>query len=182
MFTHEAILDDWKRHAQAHDDANFQFLRGLKARDHDEVDALGARLHAEAFRIIDCTRCANCCKTMAVELTGDDIARIATHLALTQEAFTTRYLKRGETGGQWEMARRPCPFLNTDNRCTIYDVRPACCAGYPHTDQPGFTGRTYSHSAGTLTCPAVFWVVEQMRRPSGRAHDGTPPVPERMKR
>ena len=48
--------------------------------------------------------------------------------------------------------------------CSIYEVRPDCCRAYPHTDAKDFATRTTSHSANTLVCPAVFWIVEQMRR------------------
>ena len=50
-----------------------------------------------------------------------------------------------------------------DNRCTIYDVRPAACREYPHTDKEGFTFRTMLHANNAKQCPAVFWIVEQLR-------------------
>lgn len=31
--------------------------------------------------------------------------------------------------------KQPCQFLNTDNTCQVYDVRPSDCAGYPYTDE-----------------------------------------------
>jgi hypothetical protein len=63
---HDAIFEDWRRNAAAHEDANFAFLRSLKFADHPrETDELAAELHRDAFRIIDCTRCANCCKTIS---------------------------------------------------------------------------------------------------------------------
>lgn len=50
-----------------------------------------------------------------------------------------------------------------DNLCSIYEVRPAECREYPHTNKPGFTTRTVRHASNALACPAVFWIVEQMR-------------------
>jgi hypothetical protein len=55
------------------------------------------------------------------------------------------------------------PFLSGDNRCTIYEVRPAACREYPHTDKEGFTSRTMLHANNAKECPAVFWIVEQLR-------------------
>ncbi|HJN07310.1 MAG TPA: YkgJ family cysteine cluster protein [Pirellulaceae bacterium] len=55
-------------------------------------------------------------------------------------------------------------FLGEDDRCTIYDVRPAVCREYPHTDKDGFTFRTMSVANNAIVCPAVFWIVEQMKR------------------
>ena len=57
----------------------------------------------------------------------------------------------------------PCPFLADDGRCTIYEVRPKDCAEYPHTQKKGFASRTHLHADNTLVCPAVFWIVEELR-------------------
>jgi hypothetical protein len=157
---HDSVVDDWRMNAAAHDDANFDFLHSLKSRDARQTDALAGRLHREAFEIVDCTRCANCCKTMSVRLNSADIERIAGHLGMSAADFAAKYLRPAEDD-QLKIVARPCPFLGPDDRCTIYDVRPDCCRGYPHTDAKGFATRTMSHSANTLVCPAVFWIVEQ---------------------
>ena len=52
-------------------------------------------------------------------------------------------------------------FLRTLKR--IYAVRPADCVEYPHTDKEGFTFRTYGTADNSLVCPAVFYIVEQLR-------------------
>lgn len=36
-------------------------------------------------------------------------------------------------------------------------------AEYPYTDKPEISSRTHSIAAKTLECPAVFYIVEQMR-------------------
>jgi hypothetical protein len=159
---HESVVNDWRRNAAAHADANFDFLHSLKSSDARKTDALAGRLHREAFEIVDCTRCANCCKTMSVRLNREDIERIAGHLGMSPAEFAAKYLKPTDDD-ELEIVAKPCPFLGTDDRCTIYEVRPDCCRGYPHTDAKGFATRTMSHSANTLVCPAVFWIVEQMR-------------------
>lgn len=62
---HDAILRDWNASAAKNEHANFRFLRSLKMVSNPKrIDALAAELHAEAFGCIDCTRCANCCKTI----------------------------------------------------------------------------------------------------------------------
>jgi hypothetical protein len=58
---------------------------------------------------------------------------------------------------------KPCPFLVSDDRCTIYDVRPTVCREYPQTDKEGFSRRAMGVSNNALTCPAVFWIVEEVR-------------------
>ncbi len=171
MMNHDAVVTDWQQNAASHDEANYEFLRSLKFRSYGfRPDALAAQLHEQAFRIVDCTRCANCCKTSDVSVTAEDIARIAGHLGMTVEDFIATHLKTDEEKGAYTVRRKPCSFLGEDDRCTIYDVRPTVCRQYPHTDRTGFATRTMLHAQNALTCPAVFWIVEQMkRRAFGRA-------------
>jgi Fe-S-cluster containining protein len=93
-----------------------------------------------------------------------DIARIAAHLGLSEESFTTTYLEIDPEEGSYRTKAAPCPFLGKDDRCTIYDVRPVACRDFPHTDKEGFTQRTYLHTANTLSCPAVYFIVKRLRR------------------
>jgi len=157
------VIDDWKQNAERHDSRNFSFLRSLKMKNERAVDRAVQRLHEEAFSIIDCLQCANCCTTVSPTFTTEDIARIAAHLEMHATAFKTEYLVKSEDRGLWEPKSLPCPFLGTDNRCTIYEVRPASCAEYPHTDKPDFASRTHLHSRNALQCPAVFFIIEQLR-------------------
>lgn len=62
----------------------------------------------------------------------------------------------------------PCPFLGADSKCTIYDVRPEKCRGYPFTDKPDFAFSTITHANNAVVCPAVFYLVEQMKQRLGR--------------
>lgn len=50
-----------------------------------------------------------------------------------------------------------------DNGFLVHEVRPAACREYPHTDKEGFTSRTMLHANNAKDCPAVFWIVEQLR-------------------
>jgi hypothetical protein len=78
----QAILTDWQQNAQPHDDRNFSFLRTLKNRSERVVDRAARRLHREAFSIIDCTQCANCCKTVSPTFTDKEVATVAQHLGM----------------------------------------------------------------------------------------------------
>jgi len=82
---------------------------------------------------------------------------------MSEEAFTEQYLEK-DVDGDMKMKTLPCPFLGADNACSIYEHRPKDCAGFPHTDKPGFTSRRYMHTGNTIDCPAVFYIVEQLRR------------------
>jgi len=66
----QTITDAWKQNAERNGERNLVFLRRLKRKDDRVVDRVAHRLHEEAFSIIDCTRCANCCKTIHPQLRG----------------------------------------------------------------------------------------------------------------
>jgi len=167
--SHDCIVADWQQNAEKHDDENYKFLRSLKHRNFGlDPDDSAAELHEQAFQIVDCTRCANCCKTMTVKLGKADINRIAKHLDMSAKKFTEAYLEPDEEEGMYIVRQQPCPFLGSDDRCTIYDVRPKACREFPHTDKEGFISRTILHANNSLTCPAVFWIVEQLRKRARR--------------
>ncbi len=71
--THDDLVADWKENSEKHDDENCWFLRSLKQRSFKKVDRIALELHQEAFSIVDCTKCANCCRTLRVVVTDDDI-------------------------------------------------------------------------------------------------------------
>ncbi|MGA2032974.1 MAG: YkgJ family cysteine cluster protein [Thermoguttaceae bacterium] len=158
----QTIIADWKANAERHADRNFRFLRSLKMKDERAVDRAARELHDEAFSIIDCIQCANCCKTVSPLFLKGDIHRIAKHLGMTESDFNSTYLRADEDGDLC-LKTLPCPFLAEDGRCTIYEVRPKDCAEYPHTHKREFTTRTHLHAGNALSCPAVFWIVEQLR-------------------
>jgi hypothetical protein len=47
--THDALVADWREHAEKHDDDNYRFLRGLKQKSFKKVDRIALELHQEAF-------------------------------------------------------------------------------------------------------------------------------------
>jgi Fe-S-cluster containining protein len=162
--THDALVADWQANAKKHDDENYQFLRSLKQRSFKKVDRIALELHQEAFGIVDCTKCANCCRTLQPVLGDEDISRIAAHVDMAQDKFIATYLERDEERDRYRIKATPCPFLGADRRCTIYAVRPEKCRGYPFTDKPDFAFSTITHANNAVVCPAVFYLVEQMKR------------------
>jgi uncharacterized protein len=162
---HDTLLDDWQANAVRRERAHGRFLRSLKlVADREAIDVLARELHAKVFAQIDCTRCANCCKTATVSLDDADIERIAARLSLSCADFIAAYLTAYPAEGRYHMKAMPCPFLGGDDRCTIYEVRPECCRSYPNTDKELFTTRVWQHTANTVTCPAVYHIVREMRK------------------
>jgi Fe-S-cluster containining protein len=164
--THDALVAHWRATAKDHDDENYRFLRTLKMRSPKKVDRIALQLHEEAFSIVDCTKCANCCRTLHPIVTAEDITRIARHLEMAEQEFTAAYLERDEEQGRYRIRATPCPFLGDDNLCKIY-VRPEKCRGYPFTDKPDFVFMTMTHANNAVVCPAVFYLVEQMKKRLG---------------
>ncbi len=161
---HDAVVNDWQTNAERNDAENYEFLRSLKFQDYGfNPDELVSELHEQAFQIVDCTRCANCCKTMDITFNDEDIERIAGHLEMESIEFIKAYLEADDEDGSYKARQKPCPFLGEDDRCTIYDVRPTVCREYPHTNKEGFTFRTMGVASNALICPAVFWIVERMK-------------------
>lgn len=58
----------------------------------------------------------------------------------------------------------PCPFLEEDNSCSIYDVRPGDCKNYPYTDSDVFLKRLKTTILNSEYCPAVYFVIEDLKK------------------
>jgi Fe-S-cluster containining protein len=166
---HDAIVANWQVNAQKRDDANYRFLRRLKNRSSaTKVDRMARRIHLDVFQVVNCTRCANCCRSLQPVFNDEDIARIAKYRAMTEEEFLGAFLEEAEEGPGYRTRTTPCPFLGPDNKCTVYDVRPKTCRQYPYTDEEDFVLRAMVHANNALICPAVFEIVERMKQEQRR--------------
>jgi len=119
-----------------------------------KVDEVIHPLHDAAFEKVDCLECANCCKTTSPLFTERDIKRISKHLRMTGSQFNQEYLTLDEDQ-EYVLKTTPCPFLNDENYCDIYDVRPKACEEYPHTDQVNQIGILSLTTKNATICPAV---------------------------
>lgn len=120
-------------------------------------------MHDEVFERVDCLQCANCCKTTGPLFTPKDIERLSAYLKIKPAAFIQKYLRVDEDN-DYVLQILPCPFLGTDNYCSVYDHRPNACREYPHTNQRKMhtiLKETYNNVA---VCPAVFEIVEQLKK------------------
>ena len=55
-------------------------------------------------------------------------------------------------------------FLESDNKCFIYDVRPKACREFPHTDRKKFQQISDLTLKNVAVCPAAFTIVEEMKK------------------
>ncbi|MBK9568769.1 MAG: YkgJ family cysteine cluster protein [Chitinophagaceae bacterium] len=108
-----------------------RFLTKLEKNPPRGLDKKITALEKEVWQETDCLTCANCCKTMTPTFTNKDMKRISAHFNMTVTEFQTKWLKREKGGDRdWLNKKEPCQFLNMkDNKCSIYEVRPADCAG-----------------------------------------------------
>src|SRR3954469_17005262 len=110
-----------------------RFLTKLEKNPPKKLDALTAEVEKDLWPEINCLACANCCKTMTPTYTLKDIKRISGHLGMNVQQFKDKWLRKEKGTGDWLNKSPPCQFLNLQtNMCSIYEVRPADCAGFPH--------------------------------------------------
>lgn len=152
--------------AQKKEDENWRFRTFLKQCDMetDELDKLVGEIARRVQAGIDCTACANCCKEVRPTLSEEDVNRLAPRLKMDRKSFISAYLQPTEPDHEnpWRTRATPCPFLQ-DNRCGVYEDRPANCREYPYLDQADFVFRTMSMIGRASTCPIVFHVLEELK-------------------
>ena len=120
-------------------------------------------LEKEVWQETDCLSCANCCKTMTPTFNAQDLKRISAHFGQTVEEFQKQWLRREKGGDRdWLNKTEPCQFLNLkDNKCSIYEIRPADCAGFPHLPKK-LKEYVHVHKQNIEYCPATYRLVEKM--------------------
>ena len=138
-----------------------KFLEGLKKKPPKNLDYTVIETHDEVFEEIDCLECANCCKTTGPLYTEKDIERIAKHLRMKSADFEKKFLRIDEDQDK-VLQHLPCFFLNEDNTCSIYEVRPKACREYPHTDRKKIYQINHLMLKNTVICPAAYVFVEKM--------------------
>jgi len=123
----------------------------------DEVDK-------EVWAETDCLTCGNCCKQMTPTFNVKDVKRISAHFEMTPDQFKEKWLKFDKKDGDWQNQKQPCQFLNlTDNKCSIYAIRPDDCAGFPHLTKKKTVDYIHVHKQNLQYCPATYKMVEKMK-------------------
>jgi Fe-S-cluster containining protein len=140
----------------------FEVLRGkLKSLKPAILDKYFHTFHEEVFAEINCMDCGACCKTISPAMRDVDLLRMAKPLKMKPSEIFETYMKKDDEG-DYVFRSSPCPFLGSDNACSIYDYRPRACREYPHTD------RTQMHQILELTfknasvCPAVKKILKRI--------------------
>lgn len=139
------------------------FLTRLEKKAPRDLDKKAPVLEKEVWAEVDCLACANCCKKMSPTFTTKDIKRISAHLEMTPEAFRIKWLMF-DKDEEWVNKKQPCQFLDlSTNMCSIYSVRPADCAGFPHLSKKKWLDYSHVHRQNIEYCPASFTMVEKLK-------------------
>jgi Fe-S-cluster containining protein len=142
---------------------NKKYFDKLKKKTPKNLDYVMQDLHEAEFRKTDCLKCANCCKTTGPFFTSADIERIAKHFKQKPQQFIDQHLRIDEDN-DYVLKTVPCTFLDAENYCMVYDVRPKACREFPHTDRKKFNQITDLTLKNVVICPAAFNIVEEMKK------------------
>jgi len=160
----ETDLKKIKKLAKANEKQIDAFLEDLKEKGVSKrrLDSVLKKLFREIMPHFDCTRCAACCKEAYVVVETADIARLAEAVGMKRSEFRAAYVGKNEDRDTC-LNRRPCPFLQRNNLCRLYESRPDCCREYPFSLAVDSTEKLDNLSANYLVCPVVFHALERLR-------------------
>ena len=144
--------------------ATKKVFRKMKQAKPNDLDQKFHKGHEAEFKKMDCLSCANCCKTTSPIFRDADIRRISKHLRVKEGKFISDYLRMDEEE-DYVLKSSPCSFLEKDNSCSIYDVRPLACREYPHTDRKNMFQVLEITAENSLICPAVARIVLAITSP-----------------
>jgi len=139
------------------------FLNKLDEIVPDDMPELVSTADAQVWAKVDCTTCANCCKTMTPTFNKEDILRISQHLRMSAKDFKEKWLMK-EDNGDLVNKLQPCQFLQPDNRCGIYEVRPLDCAEFPHHNKKPFDQYNETFINNIARCPATNELVSILKK------------------
>ena len=142
---------DWKRF----------FIKNKK-----KLEGMDTQIHALHNKIsakTNCLSCGNCCRTLGPRITDKDVERMAKALRLKSADVIAKHLRIDEDNDV-VFKSMPCPFLGTDNYCSIYENRPKACREYPHTNRKRFFQIYNLSIKNAQTCPIVYEVLQQLTK------------------
>ena len=97
----------------------------------------------------------------SVVFTYKDVERIAKYIKQRPGEFIETFLIEDEDN-DLVLKSSPCPFIDSENYCMIYDVRPKACSDYPHTNRKKQSQLLNLNLKNTEVCPAVLEMFEKI--------------------
>ncbi len=137
---------------------NKKLLTKITLKDKKKIDQIFEIEHQKEFENRDCLECANCCKTTSPIFRDTDIKRISSFLKMKEHELINDLLFL-DNENDYVLKNSPCSFLNDDNTCSIYNVRPLACKEYPHTNRKKMHQIIDLTIKNSTICPAVSNII-----------------------
>ena len=154
------LINNWEKEAIARQK---NYKRFLEKPDKKMILRNQQEIHDAAMEKIDCLQCAQCCKKYSPRFKTPDIKRISKVLGMKESVFIETYLRLDQEG-DYVVKSSPCPFLGSDNACSIYEDRPSDCARFPYTDEDVLYKRPALTLKNSSFCPIVYTVLEELMK------------------
>jgi Fe-S-cluster containining protein len=143
---------------------NERFRKFLKSHSHSDREL--RHIAEEIEEQIDCTQCANCCKSASVTIGERDVERLARYLRTTPAKFRADYSSESPEEGRIlrRTAESGCVFLD-GNLCSVYEARPDTCQRFPHLvrGQGSLASRMWQFIDRAGYCPIVYNALEAFK-------------------
>lgn len=128
----------------------------------DEFDRLIHPISNSVSKQIDCTKCANCCKSLEAGISDEEAFIIAEKMKISIQEFNATYTLQEDQSNIRFIKDKPCPLLQ-DNKCSIYDSRPMACSTFPGFERPLLKYKFRSIAAHYSICPIVYHTFEILK-------------------
>lgn len=152
----------YRRRLNANRKSFRSFIRKSEAVAPRSISKVLSVIEPGVWQEVECLSCANCCKKMTPTFTDKDLKRISAHFEMSPDAFRKKWLRK-DRNKDLVNKTEPCQFLNlADNKCSIYEIRPADCAGFPHLSKTKWTEYAHVHLQNIDFCPATYKMVEKL--------------------
>jgi uncharacterized protein len=162
----KSLVELWKEDANKKKATPSKILNDIVVNEFHDLDEKIKPIYEAVVEKIDCLDCANCCKTTVTTFNEEDIARISKFLGINKKRFIDLYTILDE--GEYTTITTPCPFLESDNKCAIYEVRPHACSSFPHLGRKKFLNRKRVHIENYLVCPITYHTINQISEKTGK--------------
>ena len=142
----------------------FEVMRYQLVEDDDltdeDIDAVVDQIAAPIIAAIDCTTCANCCRSLTVQLGMDDVEQLAAGIQQSSQEVLGQHVDLAEDDPDivGTFRQKPCAFLQ-GKLCSVYEHRPEACRAYPEFT-PNFRWMLEWTIPGAALCPIIYNVLD----------------------
>jgi Fe-S-cluster containining protein len=128
--------------------------------DDAKLDRVVEEIATPIRRAIDCTKCANCCRSIDIFIVPEDIEILAQGTGHTIMEVMTQFVENPDGGDEMKLKSCPCRFLK-GKLCSVYEHRPESCRSYP-AFTPEFRWTLENTIQGASICPIIYNVLSEL--------------------